>query len=82
MTVPVLPRPPRERRRPRRGRTLLLRLLAGVVVVGGILALGVALGQALHDNPKPEGAQTIVRTLKPLPLAPAPVTVTVTATGP
>ena len=29
-------------------------------------AVGVALGQALHDNPRPGGAQTSVRTLPPL----------------
>jgi hypothetical protein len=33
-----------------------------VVVAFG---LGVALGQALHDNPKPGGTQTVIMTLKP-----------------
>jgi hypothetical protein len=51
-------------------------LLAGVVLV--VFALGVALGQALNDNP-PQGRQTLIRTLVPLPLAPAArETVTVT----
>jgi len=55
-------------------------MLVGVALV---FAVGVALGQALHDNPKPGGTQTLVRTLKPLPLAPAAVkTVTVTVTTP
>jgi hypothetical protein len=49
-------------------------LLVGAAVVFGV---GIALGQALHDNPRPDGARTLVRTLKPLPLSPAPVTVTV-----
>jgi hypothetical protein len=44
---------------------------------------GVALGDALHDNPAPGGTQTLVRTLKPLPLAPAArETVTVTTSNP
>jgi hypothetical protein len=47
-----------------------------VVVVFG---LGIGLGQALNDNPRPGGTQTLVRTLRPLPLAPAArETVTVT----
>jgi len=39
-----------------------------VVAVGLVLAfaVGIALGQALHDNPRPGGAQTTVRTLPPL----------------
>ena len=49
---------------------------AGVLLV---FVLGVGLGQALNDNPSPGGTQTLVRTLKPLPLAPAArETVTVT----
>lgn len=47
------------------------------------LAIGVAVGEALHDNPAPGGTQSIVRTLRPLPLPPAPAgTVTVTTTAP
>jgi hypothetical protein len=60
-----------------RGRSLAL-LAAGVVV----FALGVALGQALEDNPRGGETQTVVRTLEPLQLPPARVTVTVTSTGP
>jgi hypothetical protein len=53
---------------------LVLALLAAFVV-------GVGLGEALHDNPKPGGTQTLVRTLHPLPLVPvAQNTVTVTVT--
>jgi len=46
-------------------------------VIAGVLALGLALGEALHDNPSTGGTQTLVRTLKPLPLPPARETVTV-----
>jgi len=45
--------------------------------------VGIAVGEALHDNPKPGGSQTIVRTLDPLPLVPASgATVTVTVRNP
>jgi hypothetical protein len=54
--------------------------VAGIVVVFGV---GLAVGEALHDNPRPGGTQTLVRTLKPLPLAPAALqTVTVTVRTP
>jgi hypothetical protein len=44
-----------------------------------VFAIGVAFGEALHDNPKAGGTQSIVRTLNPLPVAPAArETVTVT----
>jgi hypothetical protein len=48
-----------------------------------IFVVGVAVGEALHDNPRPGGTQTLVRTLRPLPLAPAArETVTVTVQTP
>ncbi len=48
-----------------------------------VFAVGIALGEALHDNPRPGGTQSIVRTLQPLPLAPAArETVTVTVQNP
>ena len=54
------------------------RVLLGAVVLV-VFALGVGLGQALDDNPSPNGRQTLIRTLQPLPLAPAArATVTVT----
>jgi hypothetical protein len=59
------------------------RILA--VVIGAVLlfVIGVAVGEALHDNPKPGGTQMIVRTLRPLPLVPAArETVTVTTQKP
>jgi hypothetical protein len=53
---------------------------AGVVLV---FLVGIAVGEALHDNPRPGGDQTLVRTLNPLPLAPAArETVTVTVSNP
>jgi hypothetical protein len=52
-------------------------LVAGAIVV--VFVLGIAVGEAAHDTPKPGGTQTLVRTLRPLPLAPAALeTVTVT----
>jgi hypothetical protein len=53
-----------------------LLLGAGLLVV---FVAGIAVGEAAHDNPTPGGTQTLVRTLRPLPLAPAALeTVTVT----
>ena len=61
----------------------MIRWVVLVVVVGVVFAVGVALGEALHDNPRPGGGQTLVRTLKPLPLAPAArETVTITTQNP
>ena len=58
----------------------ILAAAAGTVVIFGV---GVAVGESLHDNPKPGGTQTLVRTLEPLPLAPAArETVTVTVQNP
>jgi hypothetical protein len=60
-----------------------MKLLAATVGVIVVFAVGVAVGEALHDNPKPGGTQTLVRTLKPLPLAPAArETVTVAVQNP
>jgi hypothetical protein len=60
-----------------------VRRLAAAVVAVVTFAVGVAVGEALHDNPQPGGTQTLVRTLKPLPLAPAArETVTVTVSNP
>jgi hypothetical protein len=50
----------RTRRRPARNKIVL-----GLVLVV-VFAVGVALGQALHDNPRPGGVQTSFRTLPPL----------------
>jgi len=74
MSTPTSTRPARRARR----RRPLLRLLVGAIVIVAVFALGLALGQALHDNPSGGETQTLVRTLKPLPLPPARETVTVT----
>ena len=76
--MPSLERPTPGRRR---GRAALWWSL-GVLLVAVVFALGIALGEALHDNPGSGGSRsrTYVRTLRPLPLAPAPLTVTVTTT--
>jgi hypothetical protein len=55
-----------------------VRFWVAALVVIVVFAAGLALGQALQDNPSPGGTQTIVRTLRPLPLPPARETVTVT----
>jgi hypothetical protein len=45
--------------------------------------VGTALGEALGEDSTPSGTQTLVRTLRPLPLAPAArETVTVTVQNP
>jgi hypothetical protein len=56
----------------------VVRLLVALLVLVVVFGLGLALGEALHDNPSGGGTQTVVRTLKPLPLPPARETVTVT----
>lgn len=59
------------------------RVVLIVVAAAVVFAVGIALGEALHDNPQPGGTQSLVRTLKPLPLAPAArETVTVTVSNP
>jgi hypothetical protein len=55
-------------RRPRRdvGRRGRRRLLRGALVVGAailLFAIGVAVGEALHDNPEPGGPQTSTATI-------------------
>lgn len=56
-------------------------VVAAAVIVAFVV--GIALGEALHDNPRPGGTQTSVRILHPLPIAPAArETVTVTVRNP
>ena len=65
--------PPRRRR----WRPFLILLALAVAFVGGV-----GLGEALHDKPDAGGAQTLIRTLRPLALVPvAHNTVTVTEPG-
>ena len=66
----------RERRRRRRRQESIrwgIRLLLALL----IFVLGVALGQALHDNPRPGGTRTVDH---PVTLTVEPETVTVTTT--
>lgn len=65
----------RRRRGVPRGLAFVLALLA-------LFVLGVAVGQALDDEPKAGGVVTSVRTLTPLPQQPPTRTVTVTVTQP
>jgi hypothetical protein len=66
-----------RRRAQLRRRSLPWRWIVGIALLACVFAVGVALGEALHDNPKPGGEKTTQRTLRPLPLAPQTVTVTV-----
>jgi len=43
----------------------VIRWVVGVVLAAAIFLVGVALGRALHDNPKPGITVTTVRTLLP-----------------
>ena len=70
------PRRPHPRATTRRQRG---RLVAGAALLVIAFLLGIALGEALHDNPKPGKSRTFLRTYEPFP---STVTVTVTATSP
>ena len=62
------------RRSPLSARRLLVLLAVGVAFV-----VGLGVGEALHDQPDLGGTQTLIRTLRPLPITPvSPKTVTVT----
>lgn len=43
----------------------MIRRLLGIVFVVVVFAAGVAVGEALHDNPKPGVTITTVRTIHP-----------------
>jgi hypothetical protein len=66
-----------RRRAQRRRRGIPWRWIGGVALLVVVFAVGIALGEALHDNPEPGGQKTTQRTLRPLPLTPQTVTVTV-----
>jgi sorbitol-specific phosphotransferase system component IIC len=55
----------RQRAPKRRRRNAVLRWLVFLVVAAVIFAAGVALGEALHDNPKPGITVTTVTTIQP-----------------
>jgi len=61
VTEPARERRPRASRRRRR----VLRWLLVVVLVAAAFAVGVAFGEALHDNPKPGITITTVTTIRP-----------------
>ena len=63
MTMPAPGRTPRRGRRPARSRAVrwLVALAAAAIVFG----VGVAVGEALHDNPKPGITVTTVSTVQP-----------------
>jgi hypothetical protein len=64
----------RERRRRRRqAEVMRWGLITAIALL--VFALGVALGQALHDNPEPGGTVTLERTLT-IPTGPPGATVT------
>jgi hypothetical protein len=65
----------REERRRRRRRTELKRWGTVALVALVVFVLGVALGQALHDNPEPGATVTLERTLS-VPSGPIGSTVT------
>ena len=71
-----MPSPLVGRRRRRRGGPL--RWALRLVFTALVFAAGVALGQALEDNPQPTGSRTSERTLRVATVAPPPVTRTVT----
>ena len=62
----------------RRRRAKLERRALGIMLAALVFVLGIALGEALHDNPKPGGNRMFVRTLQPSTLPPVRETVTVT----
>jgi hypothetical protein len=56
-------------------------LAAGLILLAAAFLIGLVVGRALEEAPKPGGEQTIVRTLVPSTIGPADV-VTVTVTVP
>jgi hypothetical protein len=69
-------------RRPRRKRRSVGRRVALAVALAVAFVAGIGLGAVLHDSPSADGSQTIVRTLRPLPVTPVPTeTITVTTSN-
>jgi hypothetical protein len=66
-----------RRRPPRRRRRSWQRALLALAVVAAAFAAGIALGEAISENPRPSN-RSEVRTLVPRPVEPVPQTVTVT----
>lgn len=74
-------RPAQADRRSRHRRVALLWVLRLLVIVA-VFVVGLVVGRALEDAPKPGGEQTIVRTLVPETVGPAGSVITVTVTAP
>jgi len=72
--VTIAPEERRERRRRRRRREIVRWVVVGLLVLV-VFGLGVALGQALHDNPKPGGTVSSDETFR-LPSVPPGATIT------
>jgi hypothetical protein len=66
--------PPSTRIRRRRRRRGLIHWGVRIVAAAAVFGLGIALGQAIDDNPDPSSSPTTtnVRTLGPLPLSARP----------
>jgi len=45
-----------------------------IILALAVFAVGIALGQALNDGPRPPATATYVRTLEPLPQQPGTTT--------
>jgi hypothetical protein len=67
----MLDDPPTRARRRRPRRRTWPRVLAILAAVALAFVLGLSLGKALNDGPKPGVTVTSVRTLEPLPQEPA-----------
>ena len=65
----------RRARRQQKRREELVRWGIRAAVILLVLAFGIAVGQALHDNPKPGGSVTLERTIR-LPSVPPGSTIT------
>jgi hypothetical protein len=65
VTGPSLPALSREERRRRRRRAQLARWAIRLAAALVVFVVGIALGQALEDNPQPSTPFTQVRTLPP-----------------
>jgi hypothetical protein len=59
----------------------VLGILARLALLGAVFAAGIALGESLHDNPRPGETRTQTRQLRPVSLPPATRTITVTTRG-
>jgi hypothetical protein len=77
----VAPRERRDASRRRERSTARGRWLLRAVAVAAVFLIGLVIGMAIEDRPRPGGEQTIVNTLRVSTLAPSE-TVTVTVQSP